>query len=112
MTNKGLFLVYLALGILVVFPLLKLHFDPKYRHFDLFDLIMTRDQKADENKIFKLVVFLVSTIVFLHIEWKDKMTWDIFSGYIALWVASAAYALKKRMEQVNGTTGETKDGKT
>ncbi len=76
--------------------------DPAYDNFKLIYCVSNRQGYPDNAKIREWGAYFVSTYGFLWLLWGRGMTEWYFVGYMAAWVAAAAYALKKRLEQ--GTT--------
>ena len=72
--------------------------DPAYANFKLIYCVCNRDGYPDSAKIREWGAYFVSTYGFLWLLWGKGMTEWYFWGYMAAWVAAAAYALKVKRE--------------
>lgn len=100
--------------VLLTMALIILHFNKK-ADINLFDLV-TRDGKLSTTKILQVVGGFVATWVVIKLTVGDKITWDIFTIYLA-YVASVegfskVVALKFGDKNASGDTYSTQDSVT
>lgn len=98
MTELYIQLPYMAALLALLILLYKIVRDPAYHNFRCVYMVSSGEGFPDNDKLWLWGCFVTSTYGFLYLLWSGTLTEFYFVGYMGIWAASKAYAMKKRVE--------------